>query len=174
MKNLLIMGAPAVGKTTLIRKLAEIFKEFNPAGFYTGEINENGLIKGHVVGSLFGDIRILSHLNLKSKYAVGRFHVDMKGFENLLEDVFTKDKKIGLYMIDEIGKMECLSKKFVKLMNDLLSSDRPVIASIQEKGTGLINEIKKRRDVTLFELTPDNRELLLKELTMEIRDLLLE
>jgi nucleoside-triphosphatase THEP1 len=76
--------------------------------------------------------------------------------------------------MDGIGKLECESKKFSKLILDLLDADKPLIATIPEKGTGLISETKKRDDVRIVELTQSNHELKLKELTMVIRDLLLE
>lgn len=38
-KNILITGAPGVGKTTLIKKLADALNDFNPAGFYTAQGN---------------------------------------------------------------------------------------------------------------------------------------
>lgn len=173
-KNLLITGASGSDKTTLIRKLSEVFKEFNPAGFYTGQISEDGVQTGTYVAALFGDSRVFSHVTVKSKYAVGRFRVDMKGFETLLESVFSKDRKTGLYLIDEIGRMECLSKKFCKYINEFMDSERPFVASIADKGTGIISEIRKRSDVKLHEVTLENQDLKLKELTMEIRDLLLE
>ncbi len=173
-KNILLAGLPEVGRTTLIRRLSEIFKEFNPAGFYTSEIVEDGAITGFFVASLFGDSRVLAHTNLKTKYTAGKYRIDIKGFENLLDTVFSKERKTGLYLIDEIDRIECESKKFVKIMLEILNSDKPVIASIAVKGTGLISEIKKREDVKLIDVMPGNRDLLLKELTMEIRDLLLE
>jgi nucleoside-triphosphatase len=173
-KNLLITGPAGSGKTTLIRKLSEIFKEFNPAGFYTGEIRDDGLQTGSHVTPLFSDSKVFSHVTLKSKYAVGKFRVDIKGFESMLESVFSKDRKTGLYLIDEIGKMECLSKKFCKYIIEFLDSERPLVASIPEKGTGIISEIRKRSDVKLHEVNLENHDLKLKELTMEIRDLLLE
>jgi nucleoside-triphosphatase len=98
----------------------------------------------------------------------------VKGFEMMIDSVFARDRKTGLYLIDEIGKMECLSKKFCKYIKELLDSERPVVASIAEKGTGIVTEIRKRSDVELHEVNLENHDLKLKELTMEIRDLLLE
>ncbi len=174
MKNILITGLPGAGKSTLIKKLSEIFKEFNPTGFYTSEIKENSVITGFEIISLYGDSRTLAHVNLKSKQIVGKYKVDVKGFDHFLENIFSKEKKTGLYIFDEIGKMECKSKKFSKIIIGLFNSEKPVIASISDKGTGLINEIKKRDDIKLFEITPHNHELKLKELTMKIRDILLD
>lgn len=165
---------PGVGKTTLAKKLHMIFKEFNPAGFFTSEILENGEKVGLEVENLSGDRRVLAHINLKSKCSVGKFKVDIKGFEDFLLSIMQKEKKTGLYIIDEICKIECESKKFSKLIIELLNSDKPLIATIPEKGTPLINEIKKRDDVRVFELTAGNHDLILKELTMVVRDLLLE
>lgn len=173
-KNILLTGIPGSGKTALIRKLSEVFKEFNPAGFYTTEILEEGAQTGLLIASLYGDSKVLAHVGLKSKYGVGRFRVDVKNFDILLDSIFSKDKKTGLFLIDEIGKIESLSRKFCRMVIELLDAEKPVIASISDKGTGIISEVKKRNDVKLHEITLENHELNLKELTMEIRDLLLE
>lgn len=174
MNNILITGLPGAGKTELIKKLSIIFKEFNPAGFFTSEILENNERTGFKIENLNGDSKILAHINLKSKHSIGKYKIDIKGFEDFLNHILLKEKKTGLYFIDEIGKVECESKKFSKLIAGLLNADKPLVATVPEKGTGLISEIKKRDDVRIFELTPDNREQKLKELTMVIRDLLLE
>ncbi|MBI5102725.1 MAG: AAA family ATPase [Nitrospirae bacterium] len=174
MKNILITGLPGCGKTTMIRKLAEIFKEFNAAGFYTTEIVEDNQRTGFLVGSLFGDTRVFAHVNLNSKHVAGKYRIDIKGFEALLDSVFFNEKKTGVYFIDEIGKMHCQSKKFSKLIVDLLDAEKPFIASISDKGTGLISDIKKRDDVMIVEIKHENADAILKMLTMKIRDLLLE
>ncbi len=174
MNNILITGLPKAGKTELLKKLGIIFKEFNPAGFFTSEILENNEKTGFKIENLLGDSIILAHINLKSKHSIGKYKIDMKGFEDFLQQMLVKEKKTGLYFIDEIGKLECESKKFSKLITYLLGIDKPLVATIPEKGTGLISDIKKRDDVRIFELTPDNREQKIKELTMVIRDLLLE
>lgn len=173
-KNILLTGPPGTGKTSIIRKLCEVFKEFNPAGFYTIGVVEDGSKAGVLIFNLQGDSRILASTTLKSRYAVGRLRVDVKSFDSLLEDVFFTEKKIGLYFVDGIDKLECQSRKFSKLVIEFLDSDKPLIASIAEKGTGLISEIKKRDDTTLLDVTPDNRDLRLKDITLTLRDLLLE
>jgi nucleoside-triphosphatase len=174
MKNIFITGLPGAGKTTLLKRLCIIFKEFNPAGFITTEITEDGNKLGYEITNLYGDSRIIAHTKIKSKFVMGKFKIDIKGFEDFLPKTFPKDKKTGLYIIDEIGKMECESKKFSRLLIEMLDSDRPVIATIAEKGTGFIADIKKREDIWIFEVTEHNRDLRLKELTMTVRDLLLE
>jgi len=174
MKNILITGQPGAGKTALIRRLFLIFKEFNPAGFFTAEIMENGERAGFMIENLNGDSRVIAHINMKSKYSVGKFKIDIKGFEDFLQEMMLKEKKTGFYLMDGIGKLECESKKFSKLIVDLLDGDKLVVATTPDKGTGLISEIKKRDDVQIVELTEGNLELKLKQLTLAMRDLLLE
>lgn len=174
MNNILITGGPGAGKTTLIKRLCIVFKEFNPVGFVTNELMEEGNIAGLEVNNLFGDNKIFAHTKLKSKVTVGKFKVDIKGFDMFLDQTFSREKKTGLYFIDEIGKTECESKKFCKIILNLLDAKKPVIASITDKGTGFVSDIRKREDVRIFEVTEQNRDIRLKELTMVIRDLLLE
>lgn len=174
MNNILITGLPSAGKTTLIKRLCIIFKEFNPVGFVTDELLEEGTIAGFEANNLFGDNKIFAHTKLKSKVSVGKYKIDMKGFDIFLDQTFSRDKKTGLYFIDEISKTVCESKKFSKILLALLDAKKPVIATIADKGIGLISDIKKREDVKIFEVTEHDREIRLKELTMVIRDLLLE
>jgi nucleoside-triphosphatase len=67
-------------------------------------------------------------------------------------------------MIDEIGKMECLSDDFTKIISDILNSEKPLIATIAQKGGGLIAGLKKRSHVQLFKLTRENHEFLIKQI----------
>lgn len=170
-KNILITGIPGIGKTTLIRKLYEELKDFHPVGFYTAEIREKGIRKGFEMISLDGRRGILSHVNIKSPYKVSKYGVDVNGFEDFLDSIPFSDPKTGLIIIDEIGKMECFSDKFKKLLKEILNSDRLVIATIALKGGGLISDIKKRDDVNIFEITHNNRDTLLLEILKETRKL---
>jgi len=167
-KNLLITGFPGMGKTTLIRKLYEALKDFHPVGFYTTEIREKGMRKGFELVNLEGKKGVLSHVDIKSRYRVGRYKVDVSGFEDFLDGITFLDPSSALIMIDEIGKMECLSTQFDRMMKEVLDSEKRVIATIALKGGGLIAEVKQRRDVKLFEITPSNRDILFSEILEEI------
>ncbi len=61
-------------------------------------------------------------------------------------------------LLDEIGKRECLSPRFVALVRHLLDSPGLFVATVTLKGRGLIAEVKQRPDVVLVEVTASNRE----------------
>jgi len=166
-KNILITGLPGVGKTTLVKKLSEELKHLRPAGFYTAEIREEGERKGFELISLDGKRGLLSHKNIKSPFRVGQYRVDIESFENFLDSIPFFDPPNRLIIIDEIGKMECLSEPFKNLLKKIFDSGKLVIATIALKGSGLIAEIKERHDTKLFEMTKYNRDSLLLEILRE-------
>jgi len=157
-----------VGKTTLIRRLYEALKDFHPIGFYTAEIREEGVRKGFELVTLEGKRGVLSHVDIKSRYRVGRYKVDVSGFEDFLGGISFFDPSSNMMMVDEIGKMECLSDKFEKILKKILDSEKWVIATIALKGSGLIAGVKQRQDIKLFEMTQNNRDVLFSEILEEI------
>ena len=163
-KNLLITGLPGVGKTTLIKKISEELKHLHPVGFYTTEIREEGMRKGFELISLGGRKGILSHIDIKSPYRVGKYKVDIKSFEDFLDQIKFFSPTIGLVIIDEIGKMECYSDKFKKLLKEILDSEKWMMATIALKGSGFIEEVKRRLDVKVFEMKESNRDVLFLEI----------
>lgn len=166
--KVLITGRPGVGKTTLVMRLVENLPE--AAGFYTEEIRERGVRKGFNLVSLStsprpvgrGAVAPLSHVDFKGPHKVGKYGVDVEGFEDFLEELSLQDA--GLVVIDEIGKMECLSEKFRILIKGILRSDKTVVATIAKKGIPFIEELKRLPGIRLVEITEENRERLLKEI----------
>lgn len=167
-KNILITGLPGVGKTTLVKKLAEALKNFRPAGFYTEEIREKGIRKGFALISFDGGKGILSHTDIRSPYRVGKYNVDVNGFEDFLDRIPFFSPSNSLIVIDEVGKMECLSDSFRILVKKLIESEKTVIATIALEGGGFIAEIKQRDDIVPFEINPKNRDLQLLEILQTV------
>jgi len=157
-----------VGKTTLIKKLSEALKHLHPVGFYTAEIREGGVRKGFELISLEGKKGLLSHKEIRSPYKVGQYKVDIQGFEDFLISISFSNPSTRLIVIDEIGKMECFSDQFKKIMKEILNSEKWVIATVAFKGSGLIAEVKERKDVRLLEITKKNRVSLFSEILKDV------
>jgi nucleoside-triphosphatase len=161
--HILLTGSPGVGKTTLVRNVASELASYRPVGFYTVEIRERGRRVGFELSSLDGRRGLLSHVDVHGPHRVGKYGVDVGGFERFLDTIPWSGPDRGLLVIDEIGKMECFSGKFRALVRRILDSDTRLLATVARRGGGLIAEVKRRPDVELLELTARNRELLAGE-----------
>lgn len=166
--NLFITGLPGCGKTTLFKKLVEELRNLWPVGFYTEEIRAGGGRKGFALRSLDGREGVLAHVNFSGRSRVGKYGVDIAGFENFLTKIPFDNPEAGLVMIDEIGKMECLSRRFQQMVREFLASERLLIATIAQHGGGLIEEIKRRKDVRIYTLTLQNRDAMLETVLAEV------
>lgn len=152
--NILITGFPGCGKTTLIRSLLPDLSPFSPAGFYTEDIREGKTRVGFRCVSLDGRTILLSHSGSSSRFRVGKYGVDIDAFESFLGTIGFDDA--GLVVIDEIGKMECMSRRFCQLVESILSLDKCLLATIAAKGTPFIEAIKQRNDVLVYLLDRKN------------------
>ena len=169
--HILITGLPGSGKTTLFRRLVDDLQHLNPFGFYTAEIRQGRSRKGFRLCSLDGRSGILAHVDLRTGYRVGKYGVDVNGFEAFLKKLPFSTLQAGLVMIDEIGKMECLSERFTKILRAVFDSDSRLVATIALKGGGFIAQLKSRPDVKLFELTHQNQDKLFKQICAHIKTL---
>ena len=168
MNNLLITGVPGVGKTTFIIQLFEALEELHPIGFFTREIREAGTRVGFEIIGFDGNRRLLSHVDIRSRYRVGKYGVDIEGFEEYLATLDLEGTGKNPVIIDEIGKMECYSPLFRDLVIRLLERDRLFIATIARNGTPFIESIKERKDIIFFEITRENRDRVLEPVLMTI------
>jgi nucleoside-triphosphatase len=170
-KNILITGTPGIGKTTLFRQVARECAHFRPVGFFTGEIREQGIRVGFSLTGLNGGERVLSHVALRGRHHVGKYTVDIEGFDVFIEDVLVTGPGTRLVMIDEIGKMECLSSLFRRRVREILSADIPLVATVALRGDAGITAIKARDDTLIYRVTRENRDTLAGEITGAVRGL---
>ena len=162
--KILITGAPGVGKTTLIRQLVVELGKERCTGFYTTEIRPGGIRKGFELVGLDGQKRILAHVAIDSPFRVGRYGVDVKGFERFLDVIAFGRIDARVVVVDEIGKMEAFSPEFLRRLDTVFASRQQLVATISAPGPEAIQRFKRRADVTLFEVTRSNRDRLVREI----------
>ncbi len=169
-----ITGKPGIGKTTVIKKLLEKLGD-KAIGFYTQEIRhpETKQRTGFKVITTDGAEGILAQKFEDSPYKVGSYGVNVKEFEDLVIPVLEKalNEKDKIIVIDEIGKMELFSKKFVELIKKLLTQkDIKAVITIPVKDIHpLIKQIRNSPDTVIIELSYSNRDQVPQKL-LEILD----
>ncbi len=165
----MLTGNPGVGKTTLIRAIIQRLEGIRCAGFYTAEKRRSGQRTGFRILTLDGQEGILASLGTQ-KPTVGKYSVHVEEFDKLVLPLLNPvTTAADLYVIDEIGKMELLSRQFRATMIELLAQPTNLLATISKKGNGLIDQIKRRSDVDIIEVTPTNRNELPEALTRRVK-----
>ncbi|RXE56677.1 hypothetical protein ABH15_00370 [Methanoculleus taiwanensis] len=168
-RNLLITGMPGTGKTTLVRRIADGLAGYRAVGFYTQELREAGRRVGFELVSLDGRRRVLAHTEIETPFRVGRYGVDVAGFEEFLASVPFTAGEADIIVIDEIGKMEWFSHRFREIVREALDTATPCLATIALKGGREIEALRLRRDVRVVEVTRTNRDSLPPVLEEDLR-----
>jgi nucleoside-triphosphatase len=158
-QHILLTGLPGCGKTTVVQRVIQRLAGVRLAGFYTREMRESGRRIGFQAVGLHGEAALLAHVKSHSPARVGKYGVDVDEFERLVTaELSLPAEHVDLFVIDEIGKMECLSQKFVDKVMRILRGDIPLLATIALKGGEFIGEVKRRPNVELLTATRANRE----------------
>jgi nucleoside-triphosphatase len=182
---LLLTGRPGVGKTTVVRRVAEtldrapasarviiqrassgeagrsdqkiVGSRRRPGGFYTEEVREEGDRRGFRAVTFDGETCVIADVDFRAP-RVGRYGVDVAAIDRLADTALRQRREVTVYIIDEIGKMECLSARFVEAVQALLDSGRTVVATVGQRGAGFIARVKHRPDAELWEVTRQTRD----------------
>jgi len=163
--KVLLTGRPGCGKTTLIKRVVDHLV-LPAGGFYTEEIRQCSRRVGFKIVTLEGEEAVLAHVDFDTTQRVGKYRLDLRVLESIgSEAICTAVRARRLVVIDEIGPMEIRSPVFCDVVNDALDSGEPILGTITARSFPFTNAIKKRHDVTLIEVRPNNREQLALELS---------
>ena len=157
---LLLTGAPGIGKTTLMCSVAVALSPYRISGFYTKEIRSNMKRKGFRLIGFDGFETTIAHVDYAGAHRVGRYGVNVNAIDGAAEALLRLDSRVDFFLVDEIGKMECLSSHFILAMRRILDSNTSLFATISKTGSGFIQEVKNRNDVCLWELSLANRDIM--------------
>jgi nucleoside-triphosphatase len=160
-----ITGLPSAGKTMTLLKIIEMLEaeEMEVGGMITEPIIfRNKRVGFYVKDWMTKKRRKFAHINIESRFHVGRYGVDVRALESIgVAAIRNAVKETEVIVIDEVGKMEVESPAFVNAVNEALDSDKMIILTLHKKSRNpLLQDIRRRDDVRILEVTPVNRNLL--------------
>jgi len=93
---------------------------------------------------------------------VGKFGVNLNALEEVgVNAIRNACQEADIIVIDEVGRMEVESQGFVKAVKEALDVEKPIILTLHKKSRNpLLQDIRRRDDVRILEVTPINRNLL--------------
>lgn len=154
----LLTGSPGSGKTTAIQKILSQLS-CDAGGFYTEEIREGSRRAGFALITLDGRSGVLAHVRIRGAPRIGKYGVDLSVMDGIAVDCLTRamtDKDI--VVIDEIGPMELLSRRFREVVMQILESDATVLGSIAKRRIDFTDAIKRHPNVRVIEIDRTNRD----------------
>lgn len=164
-RNVLLTGRPGCGKSTVARRTVDRL-EAVAGGFWTEEIRRGRRRVGFRVEDIHtGRRAVLAHTDHPRGPRVSKYRVDVTAFERVgVAAVREALAREGWIVIDEVGKMELCSEAFPAVVTEALDARQPVLATVAAHRHPFLDAIRRRDDVQVIEVTPENREGLPEQL----------
>jgi len=162
----LLTGSPGTGKTTVIRQAIARSKA-KAGGFYTEEIRSGGTRQGFRIVTLDGQDAILAHVDIDShsRYRVSKYSVDIQNLDNVgVAAINQAIEESDLIVIDEIGKMELFSPRFIEAVLKAIDSGKKIVGTIMLSPHPFADDIKRHPKVKVVQLTRADHNEVLREI----------
>ncbi len=131
----------------------------NAGGFTTVEVRKGGQRIGFDIVAVDGARGVLARKDLVSPYRVSRYGVNKDDLESIgipaIERAVTASE---LVVMDEIGRMELCSDRFMHAVRAALDSPVPVLGTIQDRRNTFLDAVRGRDDIRVITVTEFNRE----------------
>lgn len=160
MTIIILTGTPGVGKTTIVRDVAQKLKErgVRVGGVVSREIRTNNVRTGFEFIDLTTNSRDILASITGNGPRVGKYFVNLSGCrfaaERLLNALITSE----VIICDEIGPMELKSKEFVDVVKSLLNSDKKVIVVMHQKLKHPLTDEFRKKSSSLININLGNTE----------------
>jgi nucleoside-triphosphatase len=158
--KILLEGRPAVGKTTVARRLADLLGEagISLGGFTTEELREGRRRVGFAVETFGGERATLAHVDFPGPPRVSKYGVDLETFERFALPALKNLRADDVVLIDELGKMELASEAFCDAVLDFFERPVRIVATVHVARHPFTDALKQRPDVETIPVTTRNRD----------------
>jgi len=157
MNNIFLTGDKQVGKSTIINRF---LAEYNGrvCGFKT--LLETDPYRRFYLHSLNPQITFNEKIYISKINEQGFLKGNIEGFDSfgveILNDCLTSPP--DLIVFDELGLFESDAILFQKAVHKCLDSPIPVLGVLKAKSSPFLDSIRYRNDVTIYNVTLENRE----------------
>lgn len=159
--NLFLTGPVQVGKTTLLNSIIQTLNA-KTYGYYTKPYSNNNSVIGY---KMFDYTSTIEPFIIGIKDTPTTCQPIIENFEtkgvSLLNAALESNEVI---ILDELGVLESKAYQFQEKVHECLDSRKLVLGVIKKKHSTFLNQIRKRKDMIIIEVTPENRDYLLDEI----------
>lgn len=174
-----ITGLPRSGKSAVLEKVISMVTEERlqelrsrnketagksiVGGMKTRTIIEDGQRVGfECVDIITGESAIMAHRDIDSRTRILGYGIDPTALDKIgVAAIQRTMDECEILVIDEIGKYSVESEAFVEIVREALAEDMPTILTLHKKSRHpLLQDIRRRDDARILEVTPVNRALL--------------
>ena len=160
MTIIVLTGAPGVGKTTAIIRVARALKErgVKVGGIVSRELRTNNRRIGFEFIDLSTNDRNVWLLSLEMVLRLESISLTLQGAALPAERLTNAVMNSDVIFCDEIGPMELKSREFVDSVKNLLNVDKKVIVVVHQKLQHLLIDELRNKSSLLINLDLQNRE----------------
>ena len=184
-----ITGLPRSGKSAVMKKVVEMLEnergqELRGRG---DDPNSSKIIGGlKTIPILEGTVRvgfsclniqteeseIIAHKDIDSRNRILGLGIDPEAIARIAVPAIQEAMdNYEVIVIDEIGKFTVESEEFVDIVREVIDIDKPTIMTLHKKSRHpLLQDIRRRDDSRILEVTPVNRALLPYKIHKIIRE----
>ena len=109
-----------------------------------------------------GEEAVMAHKNIDSRTRVLGYGIDPEALDRVAGPAIQEAMDdYEVIVIDEIGKFSVESEAFVEVVRKAMEVDKPTLVTLHKKSRHpLLQDIRRRDDARILEVTPVNRALL--------------
>ena len=109
-----------------------------------------------------GEEAVMAHKNIDSRTRVLGYGIDPEALDRVAVPAIREAmEEYEVIVIDEIGKFSVESEAFVEIVRKAMEVDQPTLVTLHKKSRHpLLQDIRRRDDARILEVTPVNRALL--------------
>lgn len=178
-----ITGLPNVGKTATLAAICRKLErdDFIIGGMITrayrpppGDVRVGFYVEDWQTGEK--EVFASKEFNTREKTETddGTYFINIDPLERIgvkaIRDAIA-DEDVDIIIIDEVGKMEMHSEQFNKAVKEALDCPKPIIMTLHKKSRNpLLQDLRRRDDVRILEVTPVNKNLLPYKIEKLLKD----